>query len=186
MAKKKPAKKKKPVRRSTAPKKKTSDRYLRLILRFLVVVLILVFIAYVASYVFLRSSSTVPPVKKELRADDTSNADISSESRTPTNNQFVVSVLDGTWVSTENGALFTIDRGGYTLEVPSVENTDPLKGNILVTDFRIELVGASTSVCAGISGIYSFQLHEDEIMLALQADSCIRRSQLLEGKWFKL
>lgn len=96
------------------------------------------------------------------------------------------SVIEGTWVSNYDGKILTIKGSDVTLESPSVDGTDKIKGNINVEENIVTLVYDSGS-CQNIEGHYLYSINDaEELFLKLIKDSCENRIERMTMTWFKL
>lgn len=177
-----------PATKRRSEKKTTSQGFLRLLLQVLVVLLLLAVIAFAASYVYLRKQNgdaapkSIPSSKEQLMqttsGENTKTESIASKAEK--------TILEGTWVSTDNGAMLTFSADQYTIDFPSVEAVQPMKGSFLVKETMLELLSSNDPKCISAIGRYSFTFKDGDLHLKLTDDSCLRRSNLLGAVWFKL
>ncbi|MBG0781650.1 MAG: hypothetical protein H0S84_05230 [Bacteroidales bacterium] len=99
----------------------------------------------------------------------------------------IISPLEGTWVSTLNGAMLSFEANLFKLEFPSVEERATLEGHFKILDGKLHLVNTlSDDVCGMENGIYSFQLNGEDLILDAENDPCKMRKENLSTDWFKL
>jgi len=93
-----------------------------------------------------------------------------------------------TWVSHSDGAMLTIDDlGNYTLDFPSVEETEPWKGKFSAEGNRIFITLENhRNLCDQGSGTFSFSILDKELEIQVISDNCKIRRERLAGKWFLL
>ncbi|MBU2650890.1 MAG: hypothetical protein KKA81_08140 [Bacteroidetes bacterium] len=135
-------------------------------MQWLILVLILAVIA-VAAFIAYQYSNKENPVKDSVND----------------------SVLFGkTWVSHSDGAMLTVDElGNYTLDFPSVETTEPWKGQItLQGDNIIISLENHRNLCNEGSGTFSYSIVGKELEIKVLKDNCKIRRERLSGKWFLL
>lgn len=182
--------KKKTKSRKTAVRKKAKKQkksFLQIFLQLLVILLAVALIAFAASYVHIRKNkseagraqTTSSEMPVESIASDTVHTNASALK--PSN-----SLLQGTWVSKNDGTMFTINGNDFVIDIPSVEDVAPMKGMIVVTDSDFTVINEETSDCAGVKGQYSFTLLNEDVLIRLREDNCLKRSQMLDAEWFKL
>jgi flagellar basal body-associated protein FliL len=94
----------------------------------------------------------------------------------------------GTWVSNYDGAILTLNRTSFTLEMPSVDKKTPVKGELTVAKDVLTFVYTSGSEsCRGVAGQYRFKLEDSgDIFFKLINDSCQSRKSRMEVSWFRL
>lgn len=173
---------------------KTKHGILRIVLLLLVVLLSLGAIALAASYVYIRmgekkiikTEQNNNMLSEEYISTDTSinepkvEKSIEKKVLNPTE-------LEGTWVSTSDGTMLTINNAKFTIDFPSVEVSKPMSGNIQISkrQFTIENTGEK-AVCAGEKGNYSFEFINEDLIVKSNKDNCGKRAKALTAKWFKL
>ncbi|MCK9453352.1 MAG: hypothetical protein M0Q90_16765 [Bacteroidales bacterium] len=95
--------------------------------------------------------------------------------------------LEGTWVSTLNGAMLTFKDNTFQVEFPSIEERPKLKGHFKISNNSLHLVNTlSDDLCGMKEGVYSFEIEGDDLILSVQNDSCKMRKENLSTNWFKL
>jgi len=94
----------------------------------------------------------------------------------------------GTWVSNYDGAILTLNRFSYTIEMPSVDQNAAIKGELSVVKNVLTFVNASESkTCAGEEGHYQYTFEDNgELFLKLIKDNCKSRTERMETSWFRL
>lgn len=94
----------------------------------------------------------------------------------------------GTWVSNYDGAMLTINRYSFTLEMPSVDQKTEIKGELSVVKNVLTFVYTSGSAnCRGEEGHYQFTLEENgDIFFNLIKDNCKSRKERMTMSWFRL
>lgn len=188
-----------PTRRrrpSTSGRRKTGKNHslLRSLLTLLIVLLSLAAIAFAASFVYQRQA-----VKKETAAQEAlvnvpphTNDDQSLVDDAPASNQenaatLTANKLEGTWISTANGAMMTIKGETFSIDFPSVEYALPMKGKIKVEKETAVFTSSKPSDECGLNeGIYTYKLSNDDLFLSLKKDACRPRTTQLGTKWYKL
>lgn len=184
---------------NTRSRSKKSKSLLNSILLLLVVLLSLAAIAFAASYVYLRSTdkSKVETVTENTETDEKSEAAFTEKSeaeilasdaeKTKTNSLSQPSLLQGTWVSTENGTMFTVENSSFTIDFPSVEAMKPMKGKIKVSkNSFVVLNNNEGAFCTKIEGNYSFEFKGEDLIIKLRNDECSQRANQLNASWFRL
>jgi Ulp1 family protease len=183
----------------TRSRSKKSKSILNSILLLLVVLLSLAAIAFAASYVYLRTSvkknteNRIESIESESLNESAFTEKpeaelLASESdKAQKNNLSQPSVLHGTWVSTENGAMLTVENSGFTIDFPSVEAIKPMKGTINVSKNSFVVVNKRDALtCPEIEGNYDFEFKGEDLIIKLKKDKCSQRASQLNASWFRL
>lgn len=94
----------------------------------------------------------------------------------------------GTWVSNYDGAILTLDRFSFTLEMPSVDQKTAIKGELSVVKNVLTFVYTSGSEsCRGEEGHYQYSLEDNgDLFFKLIKDNCKSRKERMEASWFRL
>lgn len=195
------ASRKKPAGNKKKPRgrKKSS-----LLFRWLIVMGILVLVAVLGSYLWLRYAEH----KTELRPGMVNELlpslpEKTTEAVTPKQHEKAAktavvqektketlpqsSWLEGTWVSSMNGAMLTFKGTTFSMDFPSVENRSPLEGVFQLNGKKIEFAGTQADGTCGIQpGKYTVTTEGSDIVITKISDECERRAQNLEASWFRL
>lgn len=95
--------------------------------------------------------------------------------------------IDGTWVSTANGAMLSLENETYLIDFPSVEKIKPLNGHFVVKDKNITFIATGKDEACGTEpGQYLFSFVENDLVFTLVSDKCEKRSRSISARWFKL
>lgn len=182
------------TRRKTAPRasgrksKSQKKSWLQSLLYVLVIFLVLAAIAMIAGYVYMRKNATPEPtleVQTEI-ASKTEGADQSSpDNSKPIQKQANV-FIEGTWVSTDNGAMLTIKGTNFTIDFPSVESGKPITGTIQFIGNEFTVISKTLQGCEQINGSYSFDHKGEDLVVKAINDSCSKRKNSFESSWFKM
>jgi len=99
-----------------------------------------------------------------------------------------VSVINGTWVSNYDGAMLTISGRSITLELPGVDESGKIKGNITYEENTVTFIYESgTSSCKGAEGHYLYSIDNNgELFFKLIKDDCESRKERMTASWFTL
>ncbi|MDO8899032.1 MAG: hypothetical protein Q7V19_15380, partial [Bacteroidales bacterium] len=159
----------------------------------------LALIAFAASYVYLRTSDKGEEgnLIENIQADTAGESDFTDRKET----EFLTTeaelkkkseviqktALEGTWVSAENGAMFTVTNSSFTIDFPSVEAIKPMRGQISVSkNSFVTINNADMALCQGVEGNYSFELKGEDLVIKLKKDNCTQRASQLNAPWFRL
>ena len=182
------AKKRTAKRRSS--KKKTGNSFAVIILIIVVLALLAFGITYVMTndvsvddYFSLKSEKTEIEAKKnDNKVNDTKTEKVVKEQ-----NVSVAGVLEGTWVSNNDGAMLTINGKEFTIEQPSVDSPQKIKGTVVYGKNTITFINNNEKSDCGIRpGEYSFVVDNDGVTFSLINDTCKSRAIQLECNWFQL
>ncbi|MBS4060064.1 MAG: hypothetical protein KG029_06675 [Bacteroidetes bacterium] len=187
-----------PVRKTRSRTSK-SNNFLKSVLLILVVLISLALIAFAASYVYLRNSEEGEiensientPSDAESKSDFTERTEaefLSTEAELKKKSELKqTSLLEGTWVSAENGAMFTVANSSFTIDFPSIEAVKPMRGQITVSKNSFVTVNnKDMAACQGVEGNYSFELNGEDLVIKLKKDKCTQRASQLNASWFRL
>ena len=99
-----------------------------------------------------------------------------------------VSVIDGTWVSNYDGAMLTISGSSFTMELPGVDESGKIKGNVAYEENIVTFVYESgSSTCKGTEGHYLYSIDKNgELFFKLIKDVCESRKERMTATWFRL
>lgn len=202
MAKKQPIKRNAPKRKSRSKTHKHSKSQPGIILILLLIVVAAIVLSYFITggnygQYFNRMKETITSVSNPeneqntntLTGAKTTDSEEKSTANLPVPKEKPVqkTVLEGTWVSTLNGAMLTFKDNTFQVEFPSIEERPKLKGHFRVTDNTIHLVNTlSDDLCGMKEGVYSFEIKGEDLILSVQNDSCKMRKENLSTDWFKL
>lgn len=183
-------------KRKTAPTKRTrksNSGFLSLLLRFLVVFLILATIALAANFVHYR-----------INLKKTGTKNINSENSLETNEdrltdtllladviqvdeKIPTSILLGTWVNTDNGAMLTVNHDTYSIDFPSIDYIKPMKGSIVIAKDSFYVLNKHPyNNCNDIRGDYTFKFKENKLRIRKVQDNCKQRASQLHGSWLNV
>ncbi len=189
---------KNPVRKTKSRTSK-SNGLLKSILLILVVLISLALIAFAASYVYLRTSDKGEEgnLIENIQADTAGESDftdrkeaefLTTEAELKKKSEVIQkTALEGTWVSAENGAMFTVTNSSFTIDFPSVEAIKPMRGQISVSkNSFVTINNADMASCQGVEGNYSFELKAEDLVIKLKKDNCTQRASQLNASWFRL
>ncbi|MDN5350726.1 MAG: hypothetical protein PWQ54_2122 [Bacteroidales bacterium] len=130
----------------------------------------------------LRNDSTKQIAKEQNQEVIVATKELPKKEKT-----VILSPLEGTWVSTLNGAMLSFEANLFKLEFPSIEKRATLEGHFKILNGKLHLVNSlSNDVCGMENGIYSFQLNGEDLILDAENDPCKMRKDNLSTDWFKL
>ncbi len=94
----------------------------------------------------------------------------------------------GTWVSNYDGAILTLKRFSFTLEMPSVDNTTKIEGELSVVKNVLTFVNTGgTETCRGVEGHYQYTFEDSgDIVFKKIKDNCKSRAERMAASWFRL
>ena len=147
---------------------------------FLIAVIIIAILSFAITYIVTQAEHedevVVTTTNKQTKQDVVNN------SKTK-----MLSEIEGTWASLNDGAMLTISGRDYTLELPNVEGTLVGKGTCLVVGNKITFVDIHGDTDCNISpGVYTFKITSDEITFEMVDDQCKSRYSMLSATWFKV
>lgn len=169
---------------------------------FFLVVIVIAVVAIAVSYFYLTNTSEeesdgiFSPVTNLFTTpdDSTKAADESllkpedeAEEKTIPVEQVEKTIIEGTWVSTLNGAMLSFEGNRFKLEFPSIEKRAMLQGHFKIMGGKIHLVNTlSDDLCGMENGTYSFTVKGEDLILKSENDPCKMRKENLSTDWFKL
>jgi len=143
---------------------------------FLIAVIIIAILSFAITYIVTQAEHEDEVVVT------TTNKHVVNNSKTK-----MLSEIEGTWASLNDGAMLTISGRDYTLELPNVEGTLVGKGTCLVVGNKITFVDTHGDTDCNISpGVYTFKITSDEITFEMVDDQCKSRYSMLSATWFKV
>jgi|GEM_PF-893979 len=202
MAKKQPTKRSAPKRKSSSMARKRAKNQPGIILVLLLIIVAAIVLSYFVTggnyrQYFNRMKDTISAVSDTDNEETTENltttkiADSSEKAskKTPSQKQNPTqkTALEGTWVSTLNGAMLSFKDNTFQLEFPSIEERPKLKGHFKISNNSLQLVNTlSDDLCGMKEGVYSFDFKGEDLILSAQNDPCKMRKENLSTDWFKL
>ena len=182
-----------PRRRKTKKQQPALKGFLLL----LVVLISLTIIAFAATFVYVRlnkpskmsvSVEQAAPVVPDTIAAEASPAPVTGPQKVEqVKKQEYEPALMGTWVSNSSSAMITFEGNRYTLDMPSVEETQVIKGSFSIESGVIILkTGEGPKSCSNATGRYTYQLKGDDLTLRMQSDACKIRSNQLQSSFFRM
>lgn len=136
------------------------------LLIFIAIVIVLAIISIVAAY-FITDE------KDEAKSETEATSENANE-------------LNGTWVSNYDGTLLTIKGTDVVFEMPSVDESSKIKGNILLEKNIVTFL-PSDGPCGIEEGHYLYSIDENgELFFKLIKDKCKSREERMSMTWFKL
>ena len=160
-------------------KKRASKAQKSPLMLFLLIVILLAVLSVVIGYFILQNNEEKEAVPNETIIETTQE-----EEPVLT----VEPMYTGTWVSNYDGAILSLNRFAFTLEMPSVEQGTAVKGELMVVNNVLTFVYTSGSeTCSGEEGHYQYTLEDNgDIFFKLIKDNCKSRKARMEMSWFSL
>ena len=98
----------------------------------------------------------------------------------------VQNLLDGTWVSSNDGRILEIHGDRFTLERPSVSDHEITKGTIKISGNTASILYTGTKdKCSTRAGVYTFYKGEKSLRFSVKQDACAGRKQIFSTSWEK-
>lgn len=200
MAKKQPIKKSTPKRKHRSIARKRAKNQPGIILVLLLIIVAAIVLSYFVtggnySQYFNRMKDTFSSIsvsdhseEAEHMTETTETSEKLSETLPSQQEKTALkTALEGTWVSTLNGAMLTFKDNTFQVEFPSIEERAKLKGHFKIAANNIHLVNTlSDDLCGMKEGVYSFEFKGEDLILSVQNDPCNMRKENLSTDWFKL
>ncbi|MCB2207936.1 MAG: hypothetical protein KQH67_06530 [Bacteroidetes bacterium] len=159
--------------KSRTRKKRTNYKPLIIIL----IVLAAIVVISIGIGYFLTRGETVP-TNEDTEQTETLSTDELKSMKTP---------LEGTWVSNYDGAILGINGLTFSLDMPSVDAPETVKGTIAVEQNLVTfIIITGDDMCPNMEGHYKFSFEDDEITFNLIKDNCDIRKERMTMSWFKL
>jgi len=154
-------------------KKRTNYKPMIIIL----IVLAAIVVVSIGIGYFLTKGETFS-IPNEAEQTETLNTDELKSMKTP---------LEGTWVSNYDGAILGVNGLTFSLDMPSVDAPETVKGTIAVEQNLVTFINITgDEMCPNIEGHYKFRFEDDEITFNLIKDNCDIRKERMTMSWFKL
>ena len=95
-------------------------------------------------------------------------------------------LLDGTWVSSNDGRILEIHGDRFSLERPSVSDHEIIKGTLKIRGNTATILYTGTKdKCSSRAGVYTFYKEENSIRFSVKQDVCAGRKQIFSTTWEK-
>ena len=95
-------------------------------------------------------------------------------------------LLDGTWVSSNDGRILEIHGDRFSLERPSVSDHEIIKGSIKISGNTATILYSGTKdKCSSRPGVYTFYKGKKSIRFSVKQDVCTGRKQIFSTTWEK-
>ena len=91
-------------------------------------------------------------------------------------------ILNGCWLSSEQGASLTIDEYGYRIDFFGVDASKPISGDY---HFKNNLIifTSDDNICGKAEGSYRITFYKNNFSLICKDDDCSSRRNILEADW---
>ena len=165
-------------KRNTGKTKRSGD-----LLSILLVIVLLAVIAAITAYYLTKKPAHSK--KSQTEQLQTKKANENRKTQSPaTGNSKATTVLEGTWVSQNDGALLEFHNNTFSLDLPSVDSHSYKKGIFSINGNLITLSYSNTNnACGTQKGIYTFKLSDGSLHLKAKKDDCKFRKQKLVATW---
>lgn len=146
---------------------------------FLLIFILLAVLSIVAAYFLLQEDEGVEAVVIETTTEAEQEEEPIITIEPP---------YTGTWVSNYDGAILTLNRFSFAIEMPSVDQSTAIKGELASVKNVLTFVNASDSkTCPGEEGHYQYTFEDNgDIFFKLIKDNCKSRKERMEVSWFRL
>lgn len=153
----------------------------------IMVVVIIALLSFFITYFIINDAQSAKVVKSSTVENITETVVEKTEVKPETGDSEVLTAIDGTWVSNNDGAMLTIHGKNFTIELPSVDSPQKTKGTIIYNDNNVTFLYSSAKTECGIKpGEYKYEINDDEIFFNVVNDDCKLRAKQLECGWFRL
>lgn len=96
------------------------------------------------------------------------------------------SAIEGTWLSSLNGTMLTINGSNYIIDFMSVDAPEPMSGKFSINGETISFFD-ETSRCQDIRGDYRFAyVNDSTLVIELIQDGCPKREASLDSDWKRI
>jgi len=165
-------------KRNTGKTKRSGD-----LLSILLVIILLAVIAAITAYYLTKK----PVQSKQSQTEQLHNKKANENRKTQspaTGYPKATTVLEGTWVSQNDGALLEFHNHTFSLDLPSVDSHSYKKGTFSIEGNMITVSYSNTNnACGRQKGIYTFRLIGGSLHLKAKKDACKFRKQKLVATW---
>lgn len=122
-----------------------------------------------------KQQTPVTEVKEENKQQEKIATDLKNEVKE-------AKVLNGCWLSSEQGASLTIDEYGYRIDFFNVDASKPITGDYRF-DKNLIIFNSDGDVCSKIEGSYRITFYKNNFSLICKDDDCSIRRNILEADW---
>ncbi len=149
------------------------------------VIIVLALIAFIITYFIMSDEKVDKDVLSQTETQEIVKKDGKSVDKE--NDLNISELLEGTWVSNNDGAMLTIKGRDFTIELPSVDNPEKTNGKVVYTKANITFVNTDKDNDCGIKpGEYEFIMRNGEVTFIVVKDDCKSRVTQMSSSWFKL
>lgn len=153
------------------------------LLSILLVVIVLAVIAAITAYYLTKK----PVHSKKSQTEQPHNQKTNGNKNTKSpakENTVTTTVLEGTWVSQNDGALMEFHENNFSLDLPSVDSHSYKKGIFSIEGNQVTFSYSNiNNACGKQKGIYTFKLSDGSLHLKAKKDACKFRKQKLVATW---
>jgi hypothetical protein len=144
----------------------------------IIIVALLAILSYALSFLFIHDASDeqelVTTKPNHLSKEDISKGDVK-----------IITPINGSWYSTYDGAILTVDGTTFKIETPSVDNSTVIKGTITLTGNEVTFnYDSDSKLCAKIPGKYRWKIDgQKKLFFIVINDRCKSRSERMSSPW---
>ena len=91
-------------------------------------------------------------------------------------------ILNGCWLSSEQGASLTIDEYGYRIDFFGIDASKPITGDYHIKNNLI-IFTSDDNICGKAEGSYRITFYKNNFSLICKDDDCSSRRNILEADW---
>ena len=168
---------------STRKRKQRNTKGSGNLLTLLLVILLLAIIAAITAYYLTQKPASGKKFQTEQSHNQKSSKNTQSEAST-INKSETKTILEGTWVSQNDGAILEFHNNTFSIDLPSVDSHSFQKGTFSVEGNQVifKYLNAKTP-CGKEKGIYTYKVSDGSLRLKARKDDCKIRKQKLVATW---
>jgi hypothetical protein len=111
------------------------------------------------------------------------------ENNLPKGEVKIISPINGTWYSTNDGAILTINGNSFIIETPAVDGSNNIKGSIKIYGNTAVFQNSdSKEICKNSRGEYFWEIKQEQnvLIFKLKKDNCTARSEKIPYEWKRM
>jgi len=149
----------------------------------LLIIILLAVIAAIVSYFLTRKSKPITKPQTE-QVESNNEPQNKQPEASETAKPGVKTILEGTWVSRNDGALLEFHNNTFNIDIPSVDSHNYQKGSFSIEGSQITFsYPEGKNSCGAEKGIYTYELSHGSIQFKVEKDNCKSRQEKLVAIW---
>jgi len=143
----------------------------------IIIVVLVMILSYAISYFFIHDAS-----KKEVVNTQRNQTEAKQVNK---GNATIITLLEGSWYSSYDGAILSINSSSFKLELPGVDGSKAVSGSVIINGKEVIFMNDPASkVCTDKPGRYSWSVKDkNNLSFTKINDPCISRAERMVAGW---